>query len=346
MLAQAGRDQDLLDAEQMKLFVAMSVLTLLLSPLLLRASPALAAWVGRRAFLERWLRSRKLSEHEPLPEELSSHLVIGGYGIGGRIVTEALTASGVPHVVLELDPERVLEARARGERVFYGDVTSPEILEAAGIHHARALVVLVNDPDAIRRAVSTARKLSHDLPIVVRSEHVREISELRARGASDVIVSEFEAAIEALARGLRAAGLPEAAVRLHVDRVREQGTPETGPVSGPRRMLGAVGGLPVTAPSGLEPCPHLSEVHQVRPQTPGCEECLKDGTRWVALRLCLVCGHVGCCDSSVGRHAHKHFGASGHPVMRSFEPGERWGWCYVDEREVPLEEAPEDASTV
>lgn len=78
-------------------------------------------------------------------------------------------------------------------------------------------------------------------------------------------------------------------------------------------------------------CEHLRGAPQVRVAlTPeGCAECLRDGTRWVHLRLCLSCGHVGCCDSSPGRHATAHFEAAGHPVMRSFEPGEAWRWCYV-----------------
>jgi uncharacterized UBP type Zn finger protein len=63
----------------------------------------------------------------------------------------------------------------------------------------------------------------------------------------------------------------------------------------------------------------------------GCEECVKMGDTWVHLRECLVCGHVGCCDSSKNKHATKHFKATEHPVMRSAEPGEAWGWCYVDE---------------
>jgi len=63
----------------------------------------------------------------------------------------------------------------------------------------------------------------------------------------------------------------------------------------------------------------------------GCEECLREGTRWVHLRLCLACGHVGCCDSSVRKHAAAHFHETGHPVMRSIEPGEAWRWCYVDD---------------
>jgi CPA1 family monovalent cation:H+ antiporter len=80
-------------------------------------------------------------------------------------------------------------------------------------------------------------------------------------------------------------------------------------------------------------CAHLREAPRVvQPRTPeGCEECLRDGTRWVHLRLCLSCGHVGCCDSSVKKHATAHFRDTAHPVMRSLEPGEAWRWCYVDD---------------
>ncbi|MEH3033492.1 MAG: Na+/H+ antiporter [Aeromicrobium erythreum] len=82
-------------------------------------------------------------------------------------------------------------------------------------------------------------------------------------------------------------------------------------------------------------CEHLAEAcgrPMPAPRTPsGCEECLRDGTEWVHLRLCMTCGHVGCCDSSVGRHGTRHFEETGHPVMRSFEPGEAWRWCFVDD---------------
>ncbi|MDT3677939.1 MAG: UBP-type zinc finger domain-containing protein [Burkholderiaceae bacterium] len=86
-------------------------------------------------------------------------------------------------------------------------------------------------------------------------------------------------------------------------------------------------------------CEHLDQVLDVIPRTPdGCEECLKTGSRWVHLRLCLSCGHVGCCDSSPNRHATRHYHATRHPIVRSFEPGEDWGWCYVDE--LTLQPAP------
>lgn len=81
-------------------------------------------------------------------------------------------------------------------------------------------------------------------------------------------------------------------------------------------------------------CTHLNLVGTVNPKTRGCEECLRTGDSWVHLRLCMICGHVGCCDSSQNKHATKHFHKSMHPVMKSLERGETWGWCYVDEVEI------------
>jgi uncharacterized UBP type Zn finger protein len=85
-------------------------------------------------------------------------------------------------------------------------------------------------------------------------------------------------------------------------------------------------------------CHHLQGVTPTPARTQACEECLKLGMEWVHLRLCLECGHVGCCDSSPGRHATAHFHRSHHPVMASFEPGEQWAWCFVDETELPVPE--------
>ena len=78
-------------------------------------------------------------------------------------------------------------------------------------------------------------------------------------------------------------------------------------------------------------CSHLDQIHRVVPRARGCEECLKMGETWVHLRLCMTCGHVGCCDTSKNKHATKHFHEGGHPIIQSLEPGEEWGWCYVDE---------------
>jgi uncharacterized UBP type Zn finger protein len=86
-------------------------------------------------------------------------------------------------------------------------------------------------------------------------------------------------------------------------------------------------------------CTHLNEIHHTTTATRVCEDCVKLGDGWVHLRLCLVCGHVACCDSSKNRHATKHFHATAHPLIRSIEPGENWVWCYADEMtpEPPME---------
>ena len=85
----------------------------------------------------------------------------------------------------------------------------------------------------------------------------------------------------------------------------------------------------------MKHCHHFEQAHRVpspeQSYAQGCPDCLKIGATWVHLRECLICGHVGCCDSSPNKHATAHFHATEHPVMRSVEPGESWGWCYVDE---------------
>ena len=78
-------------------------------------------------------------------------------------------------------------------------------------------------------------------------------------------------------------------------------------------------------------CTHTNQIRIIKTDKHVCEDCIKMGDRWVHLRLCLECGHVGCCDSSKNKHATKHFRQTSHPLVRSVEPGEQWVWCYVDE---------------
>jgi hypothetical protein len=97
-------------------------------------------------------------------------------------------------------------------------------------------------------------------------------------------------------------------------------------------LTGAPADLTIRDMSTETSCGHLDLVEPVTPSSAeGCTECLAAGSRWVHLRMCLTCGQVGCCDSSPNRHASKHAAAQGHPLVSSFEPGEDWSWCYVDE---------------
>jgi uncharacterized UBP type Zn finger protein len=84
----------------------------------------------------------------------------------------------------------------------------------------------------------------------------------------------------------------------------------------------------------MKKCTHMDQIKDVHARTRVCNECVKLGDSWVHLRLCMTCGRVGCCDSSKNKHATKHFHSAGHPIMKSIEPGENWGWCYIDEVEL------------
>lgn len=88
----------------------------------------------------------------------------------------------------------------------------------------------------------------------------------------------------------------------------------------------------VQVPPVADACNHVELVHTVTPSAAGCEECLQSGDTWVFLRVCMTCGHVGCCDNSKNKHATKHYHATGHPIIKSFEAGEDWLWCYVDQK--------------
>ena len=97
------------------------------------------------------------------------------------------------------------------------------------------------------------------------------------------------------------------------------------------------------------PCEHLANLTMANfppPNTPyACEDCLKEGTQWVALRECQICGHVGCCDSSPRRHATRHFHETNHPVMRSVMPGDSWTWCYIHETYGKLHPSTQEAAS-
>jgi uncharacterized UBP type Zn finger protein len=88
-----------------------------------------------------------------------------------------------------------------------------------------------------------------------------------------------------------------------------------------------------------EECSHLDQIRDVAPSGPGCKVCLEKGGTWVHLRMCQTCGEIGCCDNSPGKHATRHFHTSSHPLIRSFEPGEDWFWCYADDLFFELEGA-------
>jgi CPA2 family monovalent cation:H+ antiporter-2 len=140
------------------------------------------------------------------PEETShasDHVVIIGYGLNGRNLALALKRVSIPYVVIEMNPETVSKERKRGEPILYGDASTPEILDHAGIRRARVLVIAVSDPSSIRRSTELARRMHPALHIIVRTRYLQEMMPLMDLGANEVVPEEFETSLEIFSRTLR-----------------------------------------------------------------------------------------------------------------------------------------------
>ena len=139
---------------------------------------------------------------------MSGHVVILGYGAGGRVIARALRDIGVTFVALDLNGQTVQQAAAAGEPLVYADVTAPDALEAAGVAHAAAVVAVLSDPDATERAVRSIRTVSATVPIVARTRYRLEAERLRRAGATVAVAEEIEASFEVVAQLLARLEIP------------------------------------------------------------------------------------------------------------------------------------------
>ena len=196
VLAKSGLDSNLLSPTHYQIFLAASILTMVATPFLLNAAPAVSARAGRRRGLP--------ADEEPAPDEaaLSDHLIILGFGVGGRLLARAARMAGISYVILEMNPDTVRHYAAEGEPIHHGDAIHPAVLQQLGIQRARVLAVVVSDPTAVRAVSEIARHLNPQLHILVRTRFLGEVAALKELGASDVIPEEFETSIEIFIRVL------------------------------------------------------------------------------------------------------------------------------------------------
>jgi CPA2 family monovalent cation:H+ antiporter-2 len=138
---------------------------------------------------------------------LSGHVVVLGFGVGGEMLAEILRGADVPFAVVDINAERVRKARRRGEPVYYGDVTSPETLERVGVGDAQQVAVLLNDPQATRRAVRAARRQAPDVAILARARYLADVPVLLQDGATLVVAQEYEASLKIIGEVMRRAQL-------------------------------------------------------------------------------------------------------------------------------------------
>jgi len=220
VLATAGRVAGLLNESLYQLFLSASVLTMLLTPSIIQASSSISSWLSSKKVIERLDRMRRRAAREGFPSRREGHVIIIGFGLNGKNLAEVLRETSIPYVVLELNNETVIQMKKRGEPIFYGDGTSPEILHKLGVESARLLVVVISDPASTRRIVRIARKANPRLYIIVRTRYLGEIQDLIGLGANEVIPEEFETSIEIFAKVLHHYQIPRNLIIDQIEKIR------------------------------------------------------------------------------------------------------------------------------
>jgi CPA2 family monovalent cation:H+ antiporter-2 len=220
VLATAGKSAGLVSESLYQFFLSSSVLTMLLTPPIIEASSGISTWLGSKRIVERLGRMRKRAAMEGFPSRREGHVIIVGFGLNGKNLAGVLRETSIPYVVLELNNETVLEMKKRGEPIFYGDGTSPEILHKLGMETARMLVVVISDPASARRIVQMARKSNPRLYIIVRTRYIAEVQDLIRLGANEVIPEEFETSIEIFAKVLHLYQIPRNLIFDQIEKIR------------------------------------------------------------------------------------------------------------------------------
>jgi CPA2 family monovalent cation:H+ antiporter-2 len=237
VLAVAGKASGLISEEFYQIFLASSVITMIMTPFMLNAAPSASEWITTRPLLKPFHRKRTTAEGEGSPRRKNDHVIIAGFGLSGRNLAKVLKEAEIPYVALEMNSDTVREMKKKGEPIFYGDGTSQEILHKMGIEKAKLLVIAISDPVSTRRIVSIARHANQQLYIIVRTRYLVEVDDLKSLGADEVIPEEFETSIEIFSRVLHRYSFPRNVILDMVDRIRSNSYTALRSVEVPRRHL-------------------------------------------------------------------------------------------------------------
>ena len=340
-------------------FIAASVTLMVATPQLTTLASWLAGWHDRLPRVsETAVEEADASAGEARVAHVTQHVIVAGFGQAARLLVHVLAGSRIPFVITTLSPGGANDAEEAGLPVLRGDYARPHTLLAAGLTRARLLVVVDDEPAMAHRVLAVARSIAPEVRLVARTRYGSEGASLRAAGADLVVTEELESVVQVFAEIMRVYRVEPAEIERHAATIRDRGYAALLDLEGDRPTVDcSIDGACEPARSAnlseaamgsrertdIDPqqtvtlvpsegtCGHVAQLHAVHPSARGCEDCLKTGDTWVHLRVCMTCGHVGCCDSSPNTHATRHFHATAHPIVRSLERGEQWGWCYVDE---------------
>ncbi len=221
VLLEAGRRSGIVAETSYQHIIASAVATMLLTPLFFNVSRLLLAQSRVASLMQRFGKAANIRELERAEHIMHDHVLLCGFGVTGQNIISVLKENRIPYIILELNSDIIRKARSKGEPIFFGDCTDPEILYGAGIMEARVMVLAVSDPLATRMGVKTAREMNSELVILARNKYLAEIDELLNMGATEVISDEFESSIELLARILRVFHFPRQLVAQEIKSIRD-----------------------------------------------------------------------------------------------------------------------------
>lgn len=214
VLAQEGNRAGIIDAEYYNAFLASSIFTMIMIPIMFKLAPVIG------------FKSSRLEPHKKRrdkeKEKFSGHVVIAGYGLNGRNLTRVLKETGIKYIVVEMNPDTVREEKQKGERIIFGDISKIEILEDVCVDKANVLVFAISDPGTTRRSLSLAKQINPNIYTVVRTRYVNEIEELARLGADAIIPEEFETSLEIFRKVLQKYHIPLNIIMKQVAMIRNE----------------------------------------------------------------------------------------------------------------------------
>jgi monovalent cation:H+ antiporter-2, CPA2 family len=214
VLAQAGLNFNLIGNNFYNSFLAASIFTMILTPLLIKLSPIIAGKTPEPRRVDKYISDGL--------ENLHAHVIIAGFGLNGSNLARVLKETGIKYVVTELNPDTVKKEKAKGEKIIYGDISKDEVLKAAKIEKANIIVYAISDPAVTKMSLKLVKKLNPNIYALVRTRYVNEVDELKKLGADDVIPEEFETALQIFRKVLERYHIPLNVIMKQTTLLREE----------------------------------------------------------------------------------------------------------------------------
>lgn len=221
VISKVGITYNLLNDNVYQIFLAVSVLTMAITPFAYKLSPGLADFVLKLPLPDR-LKAGLLQEDYKKGETIEDHIVIIGFGLNGHNLARVAFEAGIPYVILEMNPKTVKKEKEKGQPIFYGDATQELVLEHLNLRSARVVVLAISDAAATRKVIELIRRMDKSIHLIVRTRYLPEIYALYELGANEVITEEFETSIEIFTRVLGKYLVPKDEIESFIDKIRSE----------------------------------------------------------------------------------------------------------------------------